>query len=158
MAENTPQYAANIAVRAFLREVSKRHGPFVRERHWKAICDEFGNRCAYCGGGERLEGDHLLGLNRKECGLHHPGNIVPVCPSCHKAKSEQARKGKAWHDFVTDRARRERIVAHTRQYEYPIASEGSMREVSEIAAGLYSQVVRAIKESAGRWGNPRVEP
>ena len=31
-------------------------------------------------------------FNRKECGLHHPGNVVPSCKSCNKRTRDKESK------------------------------------------------------------------
>jgi hypothetical protein len=33
-----------------------------------------------------LEREHFLMINAEQCGLHHPGNIVPCCKDCQKEK------------------------------------------------------------------------
>ena len=88
---NTPSDAANTAVRAFLTEVSKFHykeplntGSGKGKKTWQAIKEDFKNACAYCGTDGELQIEHLVMFNREEYGLHHPGNIVPVCSDCNK--------------------------------------------------------------------------
>ena len=40
----------------------------------------------------RLQIEHLVMINRAEFGLHHPGNVVPICKECNKRQKHQGGK------------------------------------------------------------------
>ena len=84
--------AANTAVRAFLTKVGEHYldrsyntGSGKGKDDWMRIKNiVFKNKCAYCDTEtESLQIEHLVKFNRTECGLHHPGNTVPVCKPCN---------------------------------------------------------------------------
>ena len=83
--------AANTFVRNLLCDISKEFGVFT-EKDWKRTLKFFDHRCAYTD--EKLfkkkrEIDHLVGNNRKHCGLHLFGNIIPASKKANGAKSDQ---------------------------------------------------------------------
>jgi hypothetical protein len=113
MADYTPSYAANIAVRAFLTNITETilkqvfnhsrvdnpnpKGKMPRifgKQEWEKIKCWFGGTCAYCGQGQSKEMtvDHLAMFNRIQGGLQHPRNVVPSCRSCN---NNRRKKGKA---------------------------------------------------------------
>jgi 5-methylcytosine-specific restriction endonuclease McrA len=61
----------------------------VSPQEWQAICQRYGNRCAYCGKSKPLEQDHVRPLSRG--GTHEVGNIVPACKSCNASKGNRLR-------------------------------------------------------------------
>ena len=94
---NTSADSANTNVRAFLTKV----GEFYLRRNfntssgwgrgqWERIKTEtFDSRCAYCHNKGKLHIEHLIMFNSEQCGLHHPGNIVPCCPAHTRSGPEQ---------------------------------------------------------------------
>ena len=97
---NTGSDAANTNVRAFLTKIGVHYygKPFNHtsgkaKELWREICEEsFDSSCAYCGiKNEKLTMEHLVMFNRSECGLHHPGNVVPCCPTCNKRKNKNVK-------------------------------------------------------------------
>ena len=92
---NTPSDAANTAVRAFLTSVGEHYlgrsfntGSGRGKDIWKQIQASFNETCAYCGTASKLQIEHLIMFNRSEYGLHHPGNIVPVCKYCNERQKD----------------------------------------------------------------------
>ena len=151
MAANTPSYAANLTVRAFLTNVSKRYTLFRKTEHWPDILKFFANRCAYCRAKLDLQKEHTEGFNRDECGLDHPGNIVPVCSKCNQAK--QASKLN-WEEFLEQNStprqyklRRQLIRKHRRKWGYPVLKKYQQVHLSEIATKLYNSVTRACHDA-----------
>jgi 5-methylcytosine-specific restriction endonuclease McrA len=55
---------------------------------WKQICDEYINRCVYCGRKTKLEIDHIVPLSQG--GFHDISNIVPACRSCNGSKNKKS--------------------------------------------------------------------
>ena len=55
----------------------------------------FGNCCAYCGSGDRLEADHVIPI--KKGGMHIPANIRPACRTCNASKA-----GRRLADWLAD--------------------------------------------------------
>lgn len=51
---------------------------------WRAKCEEYGHRCAYCGEAKKLTRDHVVAVS---CGGSDDiENIVPACMSCNSRK------------------------------------------------------------------------
>ena len=159
---NTPSDAANTAVRAFLTSVGEFYygAPFNTSAGkgravWARIQEEFGNACAYCGTVEKLQIEHLVMFNRAEYGLHHPGNIVPVCRACNgREKYEkkyvswqvQLKQKSAGADPTIITSRRQRIEAHVENYSYPNLTQQEQRAIAVIAESLYEN----IKNESGK--------
>ena len=51
----------------------------------KARFDFHGNKCIYCGSGERLEIEHMIPLSKG--GTNWPSNLAPACKSCNSSKN-----------------------------------------------------------------------
>ena len=60
---------------------------------WHALLEQWGNVCAYCGGGGPLEAEHRIPLSRG--GTNYIENILPACRGCngtkHKMTEEEFR-------------------------------------------------------------------
>lgn len=69
---------------------------------WREIKSRYGDRCAYCGRGGKLEMDHRIPLSRG--GLHSPSNIAPACRSCNASKYTMT-------DIEFHEYRRRRLIA-----------------------------------------------
>jgi 5-methylcytosine-specific restriction endonuclease McrA len=61
--------------------------PGVTHTQWRAILAFYGDRCAYCGAGDRIERDHIVPVTRG--GLHEPTNVVPACRRCNRDKRDR---------------------------------------------------------------------
>ena len=102
---NTGSDSANTAVRAFLTKVGEFYlgrcfntasgkGKNDRERIQENV---FQKKCAYCNtGNSKLQIEHLVMFNRSEYGLHHPGNIVPICSNCNKRNRKPDKTYMNW--------------------------------------------------------------
>ncbi len=56
----------------------------LTEREWSLVRAAFGDRCAYCGGTERICMDHVIPIWRG--GDHAVENVVPACWKCNTWK------------------------------------------------------------------------
>jgi hypothetical protein len=154
---NTASDAANTAVRAFLTAVGEHYygasfntGIGKGKAVWLQIQEEFGNACAYCEQQDRLQIEHLVMFNRKEYGLHHPGNIVPVCKRCNERSKDASKNYMSWPAHLAEKsggedsdtyiARRNKIEAHIRRYKYPVLSQQERHAVAVIAESLYENI------------------
>ena len=160
---NTPSDAANTAVRAFLTEVSKFHykeplntGSGKGKKTWQAIKEDFKNACAYCGTDGELQIEHLVMFNREEYGLHHPGNIVPVCSDCNK-REKMENKFIPWQQQLKRKAtgvsssvireRLEQIEGHLRKHHYPSFSPQEQSAIAVVAGTLYKNIKSECERS-----------
>jgi hypothetical protein len=162
---NTSSDAANTAVRAFLTSVGEfYYGASFNTSSgkgraiWTQIQKDLGNSCAYCGCKERLQIEHLVMFNRAEYGLHHPGNVVPVCNKCNgREKYEQKyvswqtqleRKSKEMGSAATvTRRRRKRIENHIKSHKYPELTEQERGAIAVIAESLYENIKTESQKS-----------
>lgn len=83
-----PGDAANAYVRMLLSEVGRLIGGITDEQ-WAETRDYFDGRCAYTG--ERLSDDdvvreHAVPINRRHCGVHAYGNVLPASRTANDAK------------------------------------------------------------------------
>ena len=105
--EYTISYAANIAVRAFLLNQSRKlQNEFIffergnRSKYsqtWNDILVYFDYRCVYCYAHKEsslLEVEHLYPMNRTECGLQIKNNVAPCCSACNNGRDNS----KIWID------------------------------------------------------------
>lgn len=168
---NTSFDAANTAVRAFLTEIGEYYltrsfnvGSGIGKQNWLKIRDEiFEGKCAYCGKSDlKLQIEHLIMFNREEYGLHHPGNIVPVCHTCNKRSKNAGKKYQGWEAhllFICEcnnekdkfQERLNKISSHitSEEFRYPILSVEEKNALRIITNNLYESVknefVQAVK-------------
>jgi hypothetical protein len=153
---NTPSDAANTAVRAFLTAVGELYlkksfntasGP--GKKLWDQIRKEFEESCAYCGTPGAVQIEHIVMFNRTEFGLHHPGNVIPVCKNCNKRKKSDSGRPLSWQDHLkvicgndskTFKARQTKIAAHIVSYEYPQLTDHERHAIRVIAESLYENI------------------
>lgn len=57
---------------------------------WAALCERYGQRCAYCGSAGPLQVDHRVPLARG--GTHDMTNILPACQSCNLKKGASSEQ------------------------------------------------------------------
>jgi hypothetical protein len=162
---NTPSDAANTAVRVFLTSVGEFYygatfntgsGKNAKDV-WRQIQQDFEFACAYCGASERLQVEHLVMFNRKEYGLHHPGNVVPVCESCNAREKNETKEYLSWRDHLgrkcggTDTPayveRLARIEAHIAKYDYPSLTTPEQNAIAVIAESLYENIKAESEKS-----------
>ena len=154
---NTASDAANTAVRAFLTQVGEYYlgqsfntGSGTGHHTWEVICRDFGGLCAYCGAQNKLQIEHLIMFNRLEYGLHHPGNIVPVCTECNKRQKDTRKKYITWENQLAAKcggstnalflARRDKIHTHIAKYKYPNLTKQENHSIRVIAESLYENI------------------
>tara|TARA_Y100000310_G_scaffold113949_1_gene112384 strand:+ start:244 stop:825 length:582 start_codon:yes stop_codon:yes gene_type:complete len=186
---NTAADAANTAVRAFLTKVGEYYlnqmspeyqsfdtGNGKGKGCWERIKHQtFEERCAYCGDeAEKLQIEHLVMFNRTECGLHHPGNIVPCCKECNKRardpESQSVPKkyvswGKHLEKVCKDRnqvtavmqERKEKINQHIDAEKYPLLSKEEAGAIKVIAESLYSNIQTESEKSLALYKKLREE-
>ena len=153
---NTPSDSANTGVRAFLTKVGELYlersfntGSGQGKKDWIRIKESvFGNRCAYCGAtGVPLSMEHLVMFNRDQCGLHHPGNIVPACSGCNSSRNrdttwEQHLKivcnNRNESDYYTER--KNKITTHIRFENFPKLNKYQLDAIKVIAESLYNNI------------------
>lgn len=154
---NTPADAANTAVRSFLTSVGQHYlgkpfntGTGSGKAIWLQICDDFDGKCAYCGMLAPMQIEHLVMFNRAEYGLHHPGNVVPVCKPCNKRSKDQNSCYVSWEKHLATicgssssgeyALRHAKILAHVTTYRYPTLSEQERHAIRVIAEALYENI------------------
>lgn len=154
---NTPSDAANTAVRAFLTSVGEHYlgrsfntGSGKGKETWDSIRAEFSHSCAYCAEEGKLQIEHLVMFNRSEYGLHHPGNIVPVCKSCNERQKDQEKKYISWEAQLAIKcsgdgndvfkSRKNKIIEHIEKYKYPRLSSEEKHAIRVIAESLYENI------------------
>ncbi len=166
---NTPYDAANTAVRAFLTNVGAKYwgrsfntGSGSGKSIWLKIRDEtFGGKCCYCGNSSaKLQIEHLIMFNREEYGLHHPGNVAPVCDECNKRGKDEKGRHLSWDAHLRDicsrnkdmqnyDCRRARIAMHIEkgEFAYPNLSQNEKHSIRVIAESLYHNITTEIENS-----------
>jgi len=158
-AHNTGSDSANTNVRAFLTKIgahylgkSFNHSNGKSKLHWRKIVEEtFNSQCAYCGISEKeakkLTMEHLIMFNRTECGLHHPGNVVPCCTPCNKRAKDKDKKYIGWQEHLkyicqdnkeNIQKREKTILKHIENEKYPNLSENELSCLKAIARHLYT--------------------
>jgi hypothetical protein len=159
---NTSSDAANTAVRAFLTEIGRYYlkryfntGSGQALQDWIKIRDVvFEGKCAYCDKSDtKLQIEHLIMFNREEFGLHHPGNVVPVCTSCNKRSKKEDKSFKGWEEhllFICEsnnqkekfQERLNKIKNHinSEDFKYPILNAEEKSALKIITNNLYESV------------------
>ena len=110
-----PGDAANTFVRVILSDAGTLLGGLT-ETEWKTTLDWFEGRCAYTDDvlrKDQVGRDHAIPMNRKHCGLHLFGNVLPATREANRRKA-----GKHYRDFIDDRGRLERIEEFVRSTGY----------------------------------------
>lgn len=164
---NTGSDAANTAVRSFLTKVGEHYlgRPFntssgKAQNDWMRIRDSvFEKRCAYCSvSGTDLQIEHLVMFNRAEFGLHHPGNIVPVCKKCNNRKKDQTKKYLSWQDHLMEvcsesgsrekfEERKNKILSHVKNEKYPELSLEERHAIRVVSEKLYENIKNQVESS-----------
>ena len=163
---NTGSDSANTAVRAFLTKV----GEFYLGRNfntssgagradWIRIRDEvFQEKCSYCkDASSKLQIEHLIMFNRKEFGLHHPGNVVPVCSNCNNRRVEEGIYIN-WEkqlkticqeksEITKFKKRKDKIKKHIKKEKYPQLSKEEQNAIRVIAESLHSNTKSELDKS-----------
>ena len=161
---NTGSDSANTGVRAFLTKI----GEFYLQRSfntatgkgkedWIRIKEKvFDSKCAYCNTDlDKPTIEHLVMFNRTECGLHHPGNIVPCCNSCNNRKKDEEGNYLTWEDHLLSisqdikefRKRKRAISEHIQSEKYPNLTEDERNALKAICEHLYSSTKSELDKS-----------
>ena len=152
---NTGSDAANTNVRAFLTKTGefylgrsfntssgKGKADWARIKH-----DVFASKCAYCDCRlEKATIEHLVMFNRSDCGLHHPGNIVPCCQSCNKRARDEDGNYLCQEEHLLSisenieiyKKRKKKIQTHIKNEIYPNLSDDEKNALKAICQHLYS--------------------
>ena len=96
-------------------------------------------------------------FNRAEFGLHHPGNVVPVCSECNKRKKSN-KKYINWAKqlkFICEEKgeidkfnkRRKKIEEHIKKEKYPELSKEEKHSIRVIAESLYANTKSELDKS-----------
>ncbi len=164
---NTAADAANTMIRAFLTKVGESYlghsfntGSGKGKEHWQRIITEtFNSHCAFCDKEEeRLTIEHLVMFNREQCGLHHPGNIVPCCKDCNKrGRNPEERRYFDLNKQLKSKCnseeeleiRKQRIQNHIENENYPRLTEDEINALRAVAMHLSdatsSELDKALK-------------
>lgn len=161
---NTPSDAANTAVRAFLTSVGEHYlgrsfntGSGKGRDIWEQIRSEFNNACAYCATETKLQVEHLVMFNRSEYGLHHPGNIVPVCKECNERQKDEQKDYISWEAQLALKCggdttelfnqRKVKILDHISRYKHPKLTAQEKHAIRVIAESLYENIKSESEKS-----------
>jgi hypothetical protein len=148
--------AANLFIRAILSEASWLLGGFTDEE-WQRTIDYFGGRCAYTDEPlvvGKIDQDHVVPMNMKECGLHLFGNVLPVT-----RKANAKKHARSYQDFVLDSQRRSKIDTFVRESEYNhrARSLGDLRDYCrsqyKLINGLFGEAKSHLRELVPRNSN-----
>ncbi|WP_024772826.1 HNH endonuclease [Aquimarina macrocephali] len=159
---NTVSDSSNTAVRALLTKIGEYYwgksfntGSGKSKRIWESIRDEiFNGECAYCKDkNSKLQIEHLIMFNRTQFGLHHPGNVVPVCNDCNKRRKNKKKEYLDWKDHLleiclendtmnTFESKRDKILNHMNEgeFKYPNLNETERNAIRVIANSLYENI------------------
>jgi hypothetical protein len=158
---NTPSDAANTAVRAFLTSVGEHYlgrsfntGSVKGKEIWEQIRASFNDSCAYCAAKTKLQVEHLVMFNRSEYGLHHSGNIVPVC---NDRRKDEQKNYISWESQLALKCggtssdlflqRKAKILDHIRRYAYPNLTDQERHAIRVIAESLYENIKSESEKS-----------
>ncbi|MEQ1675224.1 MAG: HNH endonuclease signature motif containing protein [Chitinophagaceae bacterium] len=166
---NTSADAANTAVRAFLTRIGEYYlgRPFNTlsgkgKQDWVKIRDLiFEGKCAYCGKSDsNLQMEHLVMFNREGTGLHHPGNIVPICSPCNKRSKNEEKNHLSWEDHLSSICKKNndlnsfhrrwtKIKTHVEkgEFRYPTLSSEENKAISIIANNLYDSIKNEFEQA-----------
>ena len=167
MANHTPGYAANLAVRALLRKVVQKYGESIfdhlgkNRKEWEDLKETFNYRCAYCGiKADNLQAEHLYMANQEQVGLHLLSNLVPCCKKCNVRKTIK-KDGKtvyvSWeaqleykfskdHGLDSDMNDRLKMIKEHLNDGYPDISEKEKEELKDLASSLHKLITCQIEE------------
>ena len=161
---NTGSDSANTMVRAFLTKIGESYlnhsfntGSGKGKEIWQNIKDKFENKCAFCGEEfNELTIEHLIMFNRTECGLHHPGNVVPSCKSCNKrTRDKESKKYVGWEEHLKTKCdsseefnlRKEKISSHINSENYPNLTLDEKNALKAVAESLYERISNELPKS-----------
>ncbi len=97
-------------------------------------------------------------FNRSEYGLHHPGNIVPICPKCNKRNKKPDKTYMNWAEQLkcvchergekqNFEQRKNKILKHIKDEKYPKLSKEENHAIRVIANSLYENTKSELDKS-----------
>ena len=124
------------------------------------------SKCCYCGGSPvKLQIEHLLMFNREEYGLHHPGNVAPVCERCNKRGKDRNGKHLSWEAHLKEvcvranagqsfEIKKARILNHIEkgEFAYPKLTQNEKHAIRVIAESLYQNITTETENSLELYG------
>ena len=161
---NTGSDSANTSVRAFLTKIGEFYlgksfntSSGKGKEDWIRIKEKvFDSKCAYCSSDlEKPTIEHLVMFNRKECGLHHPGNIVPCCKSCNNRNKDEEGNYLSWEEHLLSisqdinefRKRKKKISKHIQSENYPNLTEDERNALKAICEHLFYSTKSELDKS-----------
>jgi len=92
MLEYQRQYGAEYpekrkAVKQRYRAKKAHSGGSFTPKEWLSLCEQYGNRCLWCGESKPLAADHIVPVSKG--GSSDIENIQPLCGSCNSRKGAQ---------------------------------------------------------------------
>jgi len=153
---NTDSDSANTSVRAFLTKVGEFYlgrtfntGSGWGKDTWiKIKSNNFKDKCAYCGITDvPLQIEHLIMFNRTQCGMHHPGNVVPACKKCNSSRNRSSSWNEHLELICNNQSqshlfskRFKKISQHISDYQYPKLTKEQYSAIRVIAESLYKNI------------------
>ena len=98
----------------------------------------------------------MIIFNRKECGLHHPGNIVPSWKSCNKrTRDKESKEYVGWVKHLETKCdsseefkiRKEKIISHINSENYPKLTVDEKNALKAVAESLYERISNELPKS-----------
>ena len=109
--QHNPGDAANAFIRVLLSDAGRLAGG-LSDSEWEDTLKYFDHRCAYTGDQltkENRQQEHAIPINRKHCGLHLYGNVVPATKAANSRKHSRHYKDFLRDDKDKDKDRLHRI-------------------------------------------------
>lgn len=163
-------YVVNMAFRNILIAYGNKlnYSQFNKKIQWKDILERFNNKCCYCGQKiEKLEVDHIIGMNRTEMGFDCLGNVAPACPSCNGKKNNLSKKeNKLQHGWklhleeicISDKKiynkRKKYIEKYMNEFKYPPKTfkigKCDYKKLQENLSNLEKKIRQALEETKSK--------
>ena len=110
--------------------------------------------CFYGSLSDNLTMEDLIMFNRYQCGLHHPGNIVPCCKSCNK-RLPDTKKYYDWLEQLEavcktiedNKIRKKKILKHIKDEKYPDLTDDEVNALRAVAMSLYERTSSKLEKS-----------
>ena len=83
--------------------------------------NKFENKCAFCREEfNELTIEHLIMFNRTECGLCHPGNVLPSWKSCNKiTRDKESKTYFGWEEHLKTKCDSSEEFKLRKEKKYP---------------------------------------
>ena len=94
-------------------------------------------------------------FNREEYGLHHPGNIVPLCKDCNKRQKHPGGRYFTWEEQLLQICKnkneesryvssKKKISDHVENERYPKFTDAEKHAIRVVAEKLYDDIKNQI--------------